>query len=225
MGATDFGSTAVGEGVEVSRVIGVIEGVEIVERDDKSVVFTAKAAIDADGANGQTSGKAAYMVGNLGWDHLANGGMGMRDGKVVGVEPWFKDIVILNDNRQPKEFPGGIIASKTAYRYIGRPEDSPEAYVDSETIAYFVTPPLIRQAVRGVVLGCLCRATNIRNGSVVEGPVADVGPRRKIGEMSMAAAKALGINPSPRIGGTDSKIVKYEFFPGITAPGFDLKPA
>lgn len=206
------------------RTIATLQGVDIIEHDDGRVTFTAKASIDADGSNGITSGKAAYMVGNKGHDHLANGGMKMQGGKVVVNSSWAKDIVIMSGG-QPKEFPGGIIASKTTYSYPGVPKDSPAAYVDSETVPYFVVPPVIRQKVKGVVLGCLVKATNTKNGKTSQGPVADIGPKTKIGELSMAAAKELGLDPNPRVGGTSDKIIKYEVFPGTPAPGFKLQPA
>jgi hypothetical protein len=47
--------------------------------------------------------------------------------------------------------------------------------------------------------------------------VGDVGPRKKIGEISIAAARAVGMPDSPRSGGEDQKIVEYEIFPGRKA--------
>lgn len=47
--------------------------------------------------------------------------------------------------------------------------------------------------------------------------VGDVGPRRKVGEISIAAARAVGMPSSPRSGGEDDKIVEYEIFPGRVA--------
>jgi hypothetical protein len=45
----------------------------------------------------------------------------------------------------------------------------------------------------------------------------DVGPHSKIGEISIAVARAVGIPASPRSGGEDRKIVEYEIFPGREA--------
>jgi hypothetical protein len=47
--------------------------------------------------------------------------------------------------------------------------------------------------------------------------VGDVGPSKKIGEISIAAARAVHMPASPRSGGEDNKIVKYEIFPGRKA--------
>lgn len=187
-----------------------------IEQQDKSVIIAdADGDIDADGANGQTGAIAAYMVGDRGSELLANGGMGIHNGKVVGVKSWFKDIVILQDG-EPKVFPGGIIASKTAYRWpIAHPDD-PAAYVDSEMIPYICVPPEIQKGVMGVVLGCKC-TVSYKGRPVKEGMVADIGPRSKIGEISIAMARLLGINPDPRKGGEDRPLLTYHIFPGISA--------
>jgi hypothetical protein len=209
------------------NLIGTIdgEGIEckVFEEADGRVHFVADADIDADGANGQNGAKAAYMVGNTGSEHLANGGMAMRGDKVVCAQDWAKDIVILGTDGEPREFPGGIIASKTWYRYAGRAADDPAAYVDSQTVPYIVVPPLIIQGVQGVVRGCKARAS--WKGRSVDCVVADKGPRSKIGELSIAAAEALGMRSSPRAGGVDGAEVTYELWPGVAAPGFELQPA
>lgn len=190
---------------------------EAVEHEDGRVEFTADADIDADGANGQNGKQAAYMVGNGGSEHLANGGMKMQDGRVVIAESWARDIVILGPDGQPKEFPNGVIASKTAYRFPGLAIDNPAAHVDSETVPYIVVPPQIIERTKGAVLGCMARATNLRTGKVVAGVVADVGPKPKVGEVSIEMARSLGIPESPRHGGVDDPIIRYELWPGVPA--------
>jgi len=209
------------------KTIATIEGVPIKESDSGRVEYRAKAAIDADGANGQHGKQAAYMRGNKGSDYLANGGMGTdKNGNVVVAQSWAKNIVIMNPaTGRPKEFPGGIIASKTTYRHRDKAENDPAAYVDSETVPYCVVPPVIRQKTKGIVLGCRARMTNTLTGQSVEGPVADIGPRTKIGELSIAAARAIGIPSSPRTGGTVDRIVFYEIFPGEAFDGYELQPA
>lgn len=180
------------------------------------VTITADADIDADGANGQHGRRPAYMVGDLGSEALANGGMKMSNGRVVGVTTWFRDIVVL-DGDQPKVFPGGIIASKTALHLTGFSPDDPRCYVDSETVPYVVAPPELVTGVKGIVLGSWCVVTNLENGESANAVVADVGPRRKVGEVSIQLARLLGIPASPRTGGTDRAIIEYRFFPGIAA--------
>lgn len=97
------------------------------------------------------------------------------------------------------------------------------AYVDSETIPYVVVPPLIVQQTAGIVRGCKARIT--WNGKSVDCVVADRGPKGKIGEISIAAARAVGLHESPKNGGTDEPQVLYELWPGVAAPGFVLQPA
>ncbi len=82
---------------------------------------------------------------------------------------------------------------------------------------YIVVPPAIINGVKGIVLGCQAYCQNIRNGMTTAAVVGDIGPRKKLGEMSVACAKALGINPSPTTGGEESHIIFYSLKPGIPA--------
>lgn len=208
------------------KTIGTITGEGFacaIHEDCGRVYFLADGDIDADGANGQNGKQAAYMVGDAGSEALANGGMGMRSGKVVCVQQWAKDIVILDRFNQPRVFPGGIIASTTWYRHRDKAADDPAAYVDSETVPYIVVPPLIIQHTVGAVRGCKARVS--LNGLAVNCVVADKGPRTKIGEISIAAARAIGVNPSPRTGGTNAPEILYELWPGVPADGFVLQAA
>jgi hypothetical protein len=90
-----------------------------------AVHFLADADIDADGANGQNGAPAAHKADDSGTELLSNGGMKIVRGKVVCAQSWARNIVILNDDNEPKVFPGGIIASMTWYRHPGKhPERS-----------------------------------------------------------------------------------------------------
>jgi hypothetical protein len=82
---------------------------------------------------------------------------------------------------------------------------------------YIVVPPAIIQGVKGIVLGCQAYAKNIRNGHETEAVVGDIGPHKKLGEVSVATAAALGINPSPTSGGVDDHIIEYTLKPGVPA--------
>jgi hypothetical protein len=198
-------------------IIDTIEDCEIRLEDGpegEKVTFTADADIDADGANGQNGARAAYMADDSGSEALANGGMGIRHGEAVGTTDWFKDIVVVESGK-PKVFPGGVIVSKTAYHIRGEPDDTPKRYVDSETVPYVVVPPVIIQKTKGVVRGCFARVTY--KGKSVDCMVGDVGPRKKIGEISIAAARGVSMGASPRSGGEDRKVVQYEIFPGRKA--------
>jgi hypothetical protein len=211
----------------MSKVIGTIssEGFNcvITEDADGRVHFRADADIDADGANGQGGGPPAYKNDDSGTELLANGGMKIVNGKVICAHSWARDIVILDDDNQPKVFPGGVIASNTWYRHPGMPADAPGAYVDAETVPYIVVPPIIIQRTAGIVRGCKARVTY--KDKVVDCVVADRGPANRIGELSIAAAKLLGLPFSPRHGGTELPEVLYELWPGVPAEGYVLQAA
>ena len=72
-----------------------------------------------------------------------------------------------------------------------------------------------RQCVRDdkACLGDIAVVVNRRNEKLSYAIVADQGPTTKIGEGSIALAKALGVNSSLRIGGTEHGIF-YLIFPG-----------
>lgn len=199
-----------------SRLLGIIQGQKIIQEADGRVHFMGDADIDADGANGQSGKVAAYRADNKGSEHLANGGMGIRHGKVVGVESWWRHIAFEGPDGNPLVV-NGVIPTRTSYKYPGMSRNDPAAFVDSEVVPYAVTPPLIIQRARGVVLGCRVRVTNTKNGRFSEGVVADTGPRTKVGEVSIQMARELGINPSPRVGGTKEFVLRYEFFPDVPA--------
>ncbi len=70
----------------------------------------------------------------------------------------------------------------------------------------------------GIQRGDYVRITNPANGKTAYAIYGENGPSGQVGEISMAAARELGINPSPISGGftnmTDSQYLNYEFFPG-----------
>lgn len=201
------------------RTIGTIsnEGFTCTLREavDGRVFFVADADIDADGANGQSGARAAYMVGDKGLEALANGGMKMSGGRVICAQSWARDIVLLGPDNQPMVFPGGVIASTTWYRHRNRKISDPAAYLDSATVPYIVLPPMAIQGVEGIVRGCKARVT--WRGKSLDAVVGDKGPRTKVGELSIAAAERLGMKSSPRTGGVTAAEVTYEFWPGVPA--------
>jgi hypothetical protein len=223
-----FGGAASAAGAALAgRLIATIGGEgfvsTILEDVDGRVHFYADADIDADGANGQNGAPAAYKVDDSGTEALANGGMKRVGGKVVCQQAWARGVAILDTDNQPKVFPGGVIASTTWYRDPAKATSDPAAYVDAETIAYVVVPPIVVQATRGIVRGCRARVTF--GGKSVDCVVADLGPAGKVGELSIAAARAVGIPESPRNGGVSDASVLYELWPGVAAPGFTLQAA
>jgi len=93
-------------------------------------------------------------------------------------------------------------------------------YLDAETVPYVVLPPDIIMAVGPKVLGCRAIVHDPRTGKTIVAVVGDVGPHlihKRLGEISMAACRGLGIPPSPINGGEDDSIIEYTIFPGVPA--------
>jgi hypothetical protein len=82
--------------------------------------------------------------------------------------------------------------------------------VNAETVPYFVLPGGKYKEL-GIKLGDIAAVRY--NGKVAFAVFADVGPRHKLGEGSIALAQELGIPASPRTGGVRSG-VEYMVFPG-----------
>src|SRR6266446_7668301 len=181
----------------MSTIIGNIKGSDIVEADDKSVTFAAGAQLDGDGANGQFGeppcyAPASYKGKTL--DVLANaGGPGNWYGVVTDTgEEDGRPIVQGSGDPCP-----GAFVSATSLHLPGKdgkplPRSSPFKYVDSATVPFVVVPPMIIKGVAGVVMGCRAVVTNTKNNQSVEAVVADGGPSNKLGEISLACAKAIG---------------------------------
>jgi hypothetical protein len=189
----------------ITRELFQVNGVPVRMHEDGSVSWIAGMAIDGDGAY------KAYHPGNVGLDHIDNA----RDGRGgwCGIITRDGDPVI-----QGKGDPApGYFVSPTAYRWKSRKETDPRAYVDSESVPFVVVPPMVRLQLRGVVLGCKATVRNISCERTVVAVVADIGPRRKIGEASIACARAVGVPSSPRHGGMQSKSIEYRIWPGIPA--------
>lgn len=110
----------------------------------------------------------------------------------------------------------------TSLRYNGKS-------IDAETVPYVVVPPAIIRGVKGVVLGCQARVTDTRTNKSTPAVVADIGPKSKLGEISVACAKAIGIPSSPIDGGVSEHVILYELWPGTAAQlygtTYQLQPA
>ena len=214
----------------MSKIIGNIKGSDIVEEDDRSVTFTAGAQLDGDGANGQFGeppcyAPASYQGKTL--DLLANAG---------GPGNWYGVVTDTGEDngtpivQGPNDPCPGAFVSATSLHLPGKdgkplPKSSPFKYVDSATVPFVVVPPMIIKGVAGVVMGCRAVVTNTKNNKSVEAVVADGGPSNKLGEISLACAKAIGVpagegakHPA-NSGGIDasSHVIHYQLFPGVPA--------
>lgn len=194
----------------------IIEGVRVIQDDDGRVYYTAAGRIDADGAY-----RAYHPDNKSGLDDLRNAG---SPGNWYGIVTNLSGRPFVQVATDPAP---GFYVSATAYQWDGHLPGDPLRYVDAEKVPYVVVSPLIRNAAKGIVLGCKARISLY--GQAVDAVVADIGPRKKIGELSIAAAKAIGIPSSARAGGTDLRAVLYELWPGIPAVvngvTYDLLPA
>lgn len=100
--------------------------------------------------------------------------------------------------------------SDTALHHLGKP-------INSELVPGIVVPPEILNGVKPIVLGCKAQVTNRKTGKTELAVVFDVGPHSKVGEISPALAKLIGVNPNPINGGEDDPVLLYELWPGIPA--------
>lgn len=166
----------------------------------KAFYFSAGMAIDADGA------PDAYHPDDIGKDFLANAG---RPGN------WW---ALVTDNGKPDGRPliqqgtdpkPGFYIAPTSLEDRNKATGDPMRYVDANTIPFLVLPSDKRGGAR---LGDFAVVINRANGKTAYAIFADLGPRNKIGEASIALAERLGIPSNPRRGGA-SKGVVYVVFP------------
>jgi hypothetical protein len=172
-------------------------------KSGSGLLFRAGLAIDADGAP-----RAYRPKPGRGLDDLPNAG---RPGH------WW---AIVTRNGRPSGQPvvqgrhdpaPGYYVSSTALVDPDREPQDPRAYVDASRVPYVVLPPQARRA--GARLGDFAVALVPKTGRHAFALFADIGPREKLGEGSIALARALGIPSSPREGGAEGGVV-YLVFPG-----------
>jgi len=185
-------------------IIARIAGVIVTQNEDGSVTWTSGAEIDADGANGQAGGPFAYRYpDDDGLDWLIDAGW--------PNEEW-TDVLYSDGNGHPLTDEKGNAFSKTS---LILPGNVANRAVDAWSVPYVVTNPHVQRNAAGVVLGCL--ATVEYQGRSISAVVADVGPSGRIGEISVATAKALNIPSSPLSGGVSRFEVSYTLYPGKAA--------
>lgn len=95
-------------------------------------------------------------------------------------------------------------------------------YVDSSVIPYISIPPQLRD-VFGVQEGDGALVADRDTGESVQCIVADISPRARLGEVSIACAVALKFkNSSPRNGGVDKGIIVRIFLRSAAAPAWSF---
>lgn len=165
-----------------------------------AILFRAKMAIDADGC------PRAYGPDNTGLDWTANAGY---PGNWWGIVTDAYGEPIIQGAGDP--YPGMYVSS-TSLVCSGYADTNPLRYVDSENIPYIALPSAL-QSLAGIVKGDLAFVRNSSNGYTSCAYFADTGPAGKLGEGSMFLADRLGINSSPKTGGTSLGIIDYIVFP------------
>jgi Fungal chitosanase of glycosyl hydrolase group 75 len=181
--------------------IDEIGGVLVYQTSDGSAIyFTGKMDVDADGS------PHAYKPDNGGLDVNKNGKD--QDGNWVGVVADSGNNPLVQKQGDPAP---GYYISTTSLQDTARAKTDPLRYVDSEKIPYIVLPC---GHLGNAALWDYAVVINLGNGKRISAIAADSGPKHKIGEASIAVAKALlgDKGSSPRTGGTD-KGIRYVVFP------------
>lgn len=167
---------------------------------DEGILFTAGMTIDADGAPN------AYGPHNRGLDYTAN---------ARGTHGW---VALVTDHKgrpviQKSGRYRGYYISTTSLRQ-GDTSDpkNPNQYIDATRIPYIALPADVAEAF-DISLGDLALVVNQANGRSAYAIYADVGPKGRIGEGSIALAEALGIPADPRHDSVEDGVT-YLIFPG-----------
>lgn len=169
-----------------------------INTDNGAVWWTGPLAIDADGA------PDAYGPNNSGLDYTANAG---HDGDWYGVLTDKDGDPVIQGPDDPK--PGDFIAT-TALQDHSKAIDDPTRYVDSSKIRYVSVPS---NAVKeyGLHCGDVALVHCAKTGQTAAAIVADVGPKDKWGEGSIALAAAVGLPTSPKNGGASEGVTIIVF--------------
>jgi hypothetical protein len=172
---------------------------------DNARIITAGAMVNADGHS-----QAYHPDGTPpGLDYIENAGY---PGNWWGIatdsdgDPYIQ----TKDKGHPDP---GFYVSTTALIDSAYAESHPYRYVHSGEIPSFVIPssPKFDIALKDVAY-----IHNKSNGKSVCAVCADIGPTDEFGEVSIFAAKKLGLNADPKSGGTHENEIVYVMF--IDAP-------
>lgn len=187
-------------------LIDTIGGVSIYRDDLGAIVFRSGFTINADGS---PHAYAPDSSGLTALDYLANAG---------GPGNWWG---IATDNsgspiRQAAYHPApGFYVSTTALVNPDYDDGHPGRYCDSERYCFAVLPGNKSFAK----LGDVGLAWNQQSGDNMYFALGDVGPANQIGEGSMLLGRCLGLNPSPKTGGTSKPIINWVILPN-SDPGY-----
>lgn len=186
------------------NIVQRIDDSDIFNLEEHPSIFFFKSGmqIDADGAP-----KAYHKDSSMGLDHLRNAG---KKGNWWGIvtangEPGGRPTLQGSDDPAP-----GYYVASTSLQDSTKDDDDPDRYVDSVEIPYIALPRGIKFPVRTGDFGFVINTANHMTSGCV---FADIGPRGKIGEGSIALAKAVGISSDPKGDSTESEFI-YVLFSG-----------
>ena len=169
-----------------------------------AVIFEAGMMVDADG-----SPKAYHPKpdDDKGLDNLADAGKPGEWWGVVTDTGKSSGSPIVQASSDPAP---GFYVSTTALEDPNYSANDPRRFVNASTVPFFVLP--LGSDNFGGRLGDIAAVVNFSNNKVAYAIAADLGPEDKLGEGSIALAKALGVDPNARSGGTGAGI-GYCMFP------------
>ncbi len=165
-----------------------------------AIIYRAKFAVDADGS------PRAYGPNDSGLDWTANAGY---PGNWWGIVTDINGDPIIQGPGDP--YPGMYVSS-TSLVQSGYSNSNPLRYVDSENIPFIALPSALL-SLANISLGDLVYVRNTITGLTSFAYFVDGGPSGKLGEGSMFLASAIGLNNSPKTGGTSQPIIDYVVFP------------
>jgi Fungal chitosanase of glycosyl hydrolase group 75 len=192
------------------ELLTTIGGVAVRRRRGESAFFfTAGMSIDADGAPRAYHPALPGRPGGAppGLDDLRNAG---RPGNWFGIVTDAHGRPVVQRRGDPA--PGFYVSATSLVNRGGFGPENPRRYVDASSIPFFVLPAPALHA-GGARLGDLGAVLNRHNGKLAFAILADIGPKVRIGEGSIALAHALGIPGGPIAGGAAGGVV-YVVFAG-----------
>ena len=162
------------------------------------VFYEGGLAIDADGS------PRAYGPNNTGLDYTANAG---HPGDWYGVVTDSSGNPVVQGPNAPHP---GMYISTTALQDHSKAITDTARYVDSESVNYIsVASDLIK--LYGIRMGDVAAVYYRNTNTLCSAVCADVGPRGKYGEGSIALASQLGMSANPKHGGCDNNVVTVIF--------------
>lgn len=188
--------------------IDSVDGIGVYRDDKGAILYKAGCTVNADGA------VHAYAPDDSGLsplDYLGNAG---EPGNWWGIACNPQGVPYLQAPWHPAP---GFYVSTTALINGEYPADHPERYVDSERYAFSVIPG----GQDWFKLGDVGLALNLETGDHMYHACCDVGPRDHLGEGSILLSRCLGLNPSPKSGGTSKRIISWLTLPD-SDPGYRI---